>query len=216
MDLLRRRGEGGDGRLTEREQYVRELERRLPLALGLRHRAVAEVREHLREGGEEALARFGPVDEVAAELATELRVGAAARASWLAPLLLPLFLVALYGIPENALPPAPWTVKPHHLAWKQDVAVAAFCVALAFAVAAWIVGRLAPRLAFVPLLGLAVSVAVATGFGAVLTVQWVDAVPDAPAALMYGTVALMLLLLAAAVYLTAEALPHRRRELASD
>ncbi len=202
--------------MTDQERYIRELERRLPFALGLRRRAVAEVREHLRDDGEEALARFGPVEQVAGELGAELRLRAAARASWLVPLLLPVFVVAFYGIPENTLPPAPWPAKPHYLAWKQEVSVAAFLIAFAFALLAVIVGRFKPRLAFVPLVGVSAALAVAVSFGSVVAIQWVDAVPDTPAALMYGTVALMLLLVAAAGYLTLEALPHRRRELATD
>jgi hypothetical protein len=54
--------------MSGRERYVRELERRLPFALGHRARVVAEVREHLRDGGDEALVRFGSVDELAREL----------------------------------------------------------------------------------------------------------------------------------------------------
>ena len=202
--------------MTERERYVRELERRLPFALGLRSRAVAEVREHLRDGGNDAVARFGPVEVLAAQLEEELRERAAARASWLAPLLLPAFLVALYGIPENTLPPAPWQVKPHYLAWKQDVAVTAFSVALAFGLVSFVVGRLRPSLAFVPLLCATAALAVAGSFGAVVSIQWIDAVPGTSAALMYGTVALLLLLFAAAAFFTVEALPHRRHELTSD
>jgi hypothetical protein len=202
--------------MTEQERYVRELERRLPFALGLRRRALAEVREHLRDDGEDALARFGPVDEVAPKFAAELRLRAAARASWLAALLLPAFLVALYGIPENTLPPAPWPVKPHYLAWKQEVSVVSFLIALAFALLAVVVGRIRPSLAFVPLLGVTAALALAVAFGSIVAIQWVDAVPDTSVALMYGTVALMLLLVAAAAYLTLEALPHRRHELAAD
>ena len=45
-----------------------------------------------------------PVDELAAQLAPELRRRAAARASVLAPLLVVLFLVPFYVVPENSAP----------------------------------------------------------------------------------------------------------------
>ncbi len=99
-----------------RERYVRELEARLPFALGVRRRVLAEVREHLREG-QDALVRFGPVDELAAELAGELRLRAEARASWLVPAAVVAFVFPFYVVPENTLPPAPWVVKPDYLAW---------------------------------------------------------------------------------------------------
>jgi hypothetical protein len=45
---------------------------------------------------------------------------------WLVPAIVAGLLGPSYVVPENTLPPAPWTVKPDYLAWKQDAALAAF------------------------------------------------------------------------------------------
>jgi hypothetical protein len=206
--------------VNARERYVRELERRLPFALGLRTRAISEVREHLREGGDEALARFGPVEEVAAELARELRVRAIARASWLLPAIVVAFVFPFYVLPENTLPPAPWDAKPEYLAWKQHVAVAAFLVALGLALVAFVAARVKPMLASIPLVGSLAALGVAVGYGSVVAVQWIDAVPGTSATITYAGVAWSLLLLAAAALVVVEAfrlgLPNRRNELTAD
>jgi hypothetical protein len=202
--------------MRERERFLQELERRLPFALGARRRVLAEVREHLRDGGEESLRRFGSVDQLATELNRELRMRAAARASWLAPLLVVAFLVPFYVVPENTLPAAPWSVKPHYLAWKQHVVIAAVLIAAALAITGFAVGRLRPRLAFVPLVGSALSLAVAVTFGAIVAVQWLDAVPGTSAAITYASIVASFALLAGLVCLALEALPHRGRDFAAD
>ena len=172
--------------MTARDRYVRDLERRLPFALGHRARVVAEVREHLREGGADALARFGSVDALAAELRPELRARAVATASWLVPVLVVAFVVPFYVIPENALPPAPWAGVPGYLAWKYDAALVAFAVALGAGVAAALIGRVSPRWALPPLwLSLAALVA-ATTFAMVMDAQWIEEVPGTSALLVYG------------------------------
>jgi len=206
--------------VTERERYVRELERRLPFALGLRERALTEIREHLREGGDEALARIGPLDELAAELGRELRVRAAARASWLIPVLVVLFVFPFYVIPENTLPPAPWDDKPDYLAWKQHVAVGAWLGALGLGAVGLLLGRTIPRLAVLPLLGAVAAFAVAVVFGSVVAVQWIDAVPGTSAGTAYAMIAASVVLLAAGGFVLVEAcraaLPDGRHEFPAD
>jgi len=206
--------------VTARERYVRELERRLPFALGLRERVVAEIRGHLREGGDEALARIGPVEELADELARELRVRAAARASWLIPSLVALFVFPFYVIPENTLPPAPWDVKPDYLAWKQHVAVWAWLVALGLGLAALLLGRIVPRLALVPLSGAVAALGVSVTFGAVVAIQWIDAVPGTSAGIAYAGIAASAALLGAGALVLVEprrgALAGRRSGLTAD
>jgi hypothetical protein len=202
--------------VSPRERYVRELESRLPFALGLRGRVISEVREHLREGGEDALARFGSVDELAAELSRELRTRAAARASWLVPAVLVLLIFPLYVLPENTLPPAPWDTKPEYLAWKQHVAVGAFLAALAFAAIALVLGRVLPRLAVVPLACSVVGLGIAVVFSSIVAAQWVDAVPGTSASIMYAAVAMSAALLVVAVLLVAAVLPDGRNELSTD
>ena len=206
--------------MNARERYVRELERRLPFALGLRPRVISEVREHLRDGGDEALARFGPVEEVAAELAGELRLRAIGRASWLLPAILAAFVFPFYVLPENTLPPAPWDVKPEYLAWKQHVALGALLAAVVLAFVALVAARLKPVLALVPLVGSLAALATAVGFSSVVAAQWIDAAPGTSPAITYGGIASGLLLLAAAALVVVEvfrpALPNRGNELTAD
>ena len=206
--------------MTARERYLLELERRLPFALGLRARALSEIREHLREGGDDALARIGPVEELASELGRELRIRAAARASWLVPVLVALFVVPIYVVPENTLPPAPWDVKPDYLAWKQHTAVGAWLAALGLGVAGLLIGRVMPRLAVLPLVGAIAALGVAAVFGSVVAVQWIDAAPGTSVGITYSGIAASVLLTAAGVFVLVEAsravLPDRRDELAAD
>jgi hypothetical protein len=205
--------------VTARERYLRELEQRLPFALGLRERALSEIREHLREGGDEALARIGPVDELAGELGRELRVRAAARASWLIPVLVGLFVVPFYIVPENTLPPAPWEVKPGYLEWKQNVAVVAWLVALGLGLAGLLLGRVLPRVAVLPLVAAIAALAVAVVFGSVMAVQWIEAVPGTSAGVTYAGIAASVVLLAFGTAVLVEAcraLSDGRDELAAD
>jgi HAAS domain-containing protein len=200
-----------------REEYVYQLERRLPFALGHRARAIAEVREHLREGGEEALRRFGSVEELAEELRPELRARAAATASWLVPILAVAFVVPFYLIPENAFPPAPWVEVPGYLAWKHDAALVAFAVAVGAAGVAVLAGRISPRWALAPLwLCFSALIAAAT-FAMVMDAQWIEEVPGTSAALVYGgLLPLRLGVIALAGLVLAGALRDGRHELAAD
>jgi hypothetical protein len=204
--------------VTVQEQYVRDLERRLPFALGLRRRVIAEVREHLREGGDQALARFGSVEELAGELRLELRAGAAARASWLVPALVVAFVFPFYVVPENAFPPAPWSSVPGYLAWKQDVALGAFAVAVGSGLVALLVGRIRPRLTLVPLAVSVAGVVVAGSFATVLDAQWIDEVPGTSALLVYGFLlpARVAFMVAATALFVGAGLRDRRHELAAD
>jgi HAAS len=200
-----------------RDRYVRELERRLPFALGHRARVLAEVREHLREGGEESLARFGSVEELAAELRPELRARALATASWLVPVLVVLFVVPFYVIPENAFPPAPWDAVPGYLAWKQDVALAAFAVAVGAAGVAALTGRIAPLWALPPLVLALTALALAAVVATVMDVQWIEEVPGTSAAVVYGALLpLRVAFVALAAAVLAGALRDCRYELTTD
>jgi hypothetical protein len=202
------------------DRYVRELERRLPFAFGLRARVVAEVREHLREGGEEALARFGAVDELAEQLVRELRVRAVARAAWLLPGVVAAFVFPFYVLPENTLPPAPWAEKPEYLEWKQHAAIAAFLIAIGLAALAFVVARVRPTFALMPLVASVVALGTAVGLGAIVAVQWIDAVPGTSAVITYAGIAAGVVLFAAAALVVGEAcrlvLPEGRNELATD
>jgi len=114
------------------DRYLEELRRRLPIAV--RPRVLAEVEDHLREsarevGEDEAVARFGSAEALAASYRARVRWVYAALA-----LLAALAYPALsYPIPENSLPPAPWPnvdAMPHELAWKREWILVLFVIAL--------------------------------------------------------------------------------------
>jgi hypothetical protein len=199
------------------ERYVGELELRLPFALGHRRRVLSEVREHLWDGGDGAVARFGSVDELARELRPELRARAVATVSWLVPVLVAFFVVPFYLVPENAFPPPQWVTVPAYLAWKQDAALVAFAVAVGAALAAAAVARLSPRRA-VPLLWLTLAaLAAAATFASVLDAQWIGEVPGTSAAFVFGLLLpLRAAVVALALVLLVAALRDRGRELAAD
>lgn len=188
-------------------EYLRELRRRLPFALGHRRRVLAEVREHLREAGDGADERFGSIEAIVVPLREELRVLAAARASWLVPVLVACSVGPLYVLPENVFPPAPWDVKPGYLAWKQDVVIAAFLVAVALSLAGWAVGRIRPRFAMVPLAGSLLALGVSVAFAWITGIQWIEAVPGTSTVVVYAVIIpASAALLAAVTVVLAEAL----------
>jgi hypothetical protein len=169
------------------DSYLAELERRLPRIVG--RRPLAEVREHLRDSAatheasglspaaaEDAAVRdFGPVDEIARRLGFVTAVRGTRIAAVVALATTAFFVVPLYVVPENTLPPAPWLEKPRDLALLQLVVIALWLVAAAAALCAAILAwtRLA-RLA-APMLSVAlVALAGSAVAGAALTVRWLS------------------------------------------
>lgn len=146
-------------------------------------RIQAEARDHLLElaaehGEEEAIQRFGPAQDLAREAARAARPVVLFRSTLVFAAALAVFVLPLYGIPENTLPPAPWDERPAHLTWKLYVSVGAFAIAVPFALiavaAAWL------RLRRTTLVALTISggsLLISTVIGAVGAVQWAQAVP---------------------------------------
>ena len=166
------------------EEYLAELDRRLPRLLWRRRRVLAEVEAHLREAaaessGGDAVARFGAASEVAADF----RAGHAARVALLAVLGLLAYPVLSYPVIENSLPPAPWRGDhpPGYLDWKQDAMLYVFLVAVPLALAALVLLRRSRTVALA-LGALAVAAMAANAvLGIVVGAQWADAVPRTPA-----------------------------------
>jgi hypothetical protein len=184
------------------DAYLEELRGALPRRLASRRRILAEAEDHLREaarerGEAEAVAAFGPVETVAGGA----RALAAARLAALALVVLLAFPILTYPVTENSLPPAPWPADemPGHLAWKQDAVIALFLVGLGAGAAACAAaaGR---RRAVLPAAGVGLAALAAQGLlGAVLSVQWADAVPGTPAWLLLLPAANLVLLAGAGV-----------------
>lgn len=132
------------------DAYLEELRRRLP-STGSR-RFLAEVDAHLREATHagvrsgldrsdaEALAveAFGSADVVAQRMWRETGPVAVRRAAGLALVAVGALVMPLYVVPENLLPPAPWTERPSYLS-----------VLLATALVTWVFAGVHAAFAFV-------------------------------------------------------------------
>jgi hypothetical protein len=196
------------------EAYLRELGGRLPLLR--RRRFLAEAEAHLRDAAgrhereglppadaeRRAVEEFGPADVVAARLAVEAAAPAGRLAALLVLAAAVLFVVPLYGIPENTLPPAPWAEVPGALVWKRDLSAALWLAAVALAS----IG-LARRLLEASAAALACLAASAV-LGAVLAIEW-DA--EAPATPLARLLAQTVPLAATAVLVPAATLLYARR-----
>jgi hypothetical protein len=170
------------------DAYLEALRRRLPW-FG-RRRALAEVREHLRDSATRheasglepdaaeraSVQEFGDVDTIAPRFAAEAAVLETRVASAVALVAVAVFVFPLYVVPENTLPPAMWTQKPTDILVLQIVTVALWIVAGAFAaLAACLAWTRWPRLV-VPALALGLGALAASAlFSAVLVVRWDDA-----------------------------------------
>ncbi|MBA2569006.1 MAG: hypothetical protein H0V11_06635 [Actinobacteria bacterium] len=195
METVLGNDEGGRGVI---ECYLIELSAQLGF-YGVRgrraQRVIAEARDHLlelaaEEGEDRAVARFGPSQGIAVEVARGVQPVVLFRSALVFLSALALFVLPLYAIPENTLPPASWDERPGYLTWKLYVSLGAFGVALPAALlavaAAW---RRRRRTALVTL-GLAgVSLSVCAAVGTVGAVQWAQAVPGSGTTLVLTLVA---------------------------
>ena len=120
------------------ERYLVDLRAQLAFYGVPRRRAtrvVAESRDHLvqlaaDEGEHRAVTRFGPPQKIAVEVARAMQPVVLFRSTLVFLGALALFVLPLYAIPENTLPPAPWDERPEYLTWKLYVSLGAFGVAL--------------------------------------------------------------------------------------
>ena len=198
------------------ERLLAELERELArVGIGgrLKRRLLAESEDHIR-CDPDAAERFGSPRRIAVEAA---RIAYPRRLVWSAvayAAAVALFVMPLYGIPENTLPPAPWAERPDYLTWKLYVSAAAWLVALGAAGAALLLAwRRLPRATFAALSCSAIALAVAVGIGSLGAVQWADAVPGSTRTLVLSLAATAVLGCAAAGALASA---DRVRRLARD
>lgn len=195
MDTVFGHDEDGRGVI---ERYLVDLRAQLAYYRVPRRRAtrvVAESRDHLlelaaEEGEHGAIARFGPPQRIAAEVARTVQPVILLRSTLVFLGALALFVLPLYAIPENTLPPAPWDERPDYLTWKLYVSLGAFGVALPAALiaaaAAW---RRWRGTALVCLTLAATSLAVSAVIGAIVAVQWAQAVPGSTTTLVLTLIA---------------------------
>jgi hypothetical protein len=180
------------------DAYLAELRRRLSPATILRWRFLDETESHLRDaaasfeqGGmapdeaeHNAIERFGPAHLVARDLAGELAVRSLFQAALVTLVCLVLFVVPLYGIPENTFPPAPWPEgeMPGHLEWKRDAVLGLFAGAATLTSVALAGSRLGRvRFSLGVLGGALATIVLGVAFSTVLGIEWRGAVPGVPA-----------------------------------
>jgi len=180
------------------ERYLLDLAAQLAFYGVPRRRAarvVAESRDHLielaaEEGEPGAVACFGPPQRIAVEVARALQPVVLFRSTLVFLGALALFVLPLYVIPENTLPPAPWDERPDYLTWKLYVSLGAFGVALPAALiavaAAW---RRRRRIALASLSLAGAALAVSAAVGAIGAIQWAQAVPGSTRTLVLSLVA---------------------------
>ena len=125
------------------ERYLTELSRHLRVGPLRRRRILAEVEAHLEDAGgdEDAIAEFGPPEELAAGF-NELH----RPAPWLAVLLPLVGIVGVFGVVqglESHIPPAPWPENdaPANLETLFGAATACYVVSIALALATVVVRR---------------------------------------------------------------------------
>lgn len=132
------------------EAYLAELSQHLCVGPLRRRRILAEVEAHLTDAGgdEEAVARFGTAEEVAARF-NELRPTPRPRLAALAVLGGVVFVYgAVQGL-ERHIPPAPWPEEaaPANLETIFTLATSGILVAIALVLATLLRGRRADALA---------------------------------------------------------------------
>jgi hypothetical protein len=167
------------------DEYLAELARRLPRLR--RRRFLAEAEEHLRdaatvnrqrglaasEAEQAAVESFGDVSVVARGFASEAAVWETRVAAALALGAALSFVIPLYVVPENTLPPATWLEKPDDILVLQILSVALWCSAGTLAAASALVAWTRWSRFVAPALGLvAAAIASAMVVSAVLVARW--------------------------------------------
>jgi uncharacterized membrane protein len=167
------------------DEYLAELERLLPRSA--RRRALAEIREHLRDAAarhraagsssfqaeEEATREFGSVRDVARRFASELAVRETRIATVLALGAVAFFVFPLYVIPENSLPPATWAEVPRDIHALQRIAIGCWLLAGVLAATAGVLAWTRwPRFSWLALFGTASAVAGSIAVTAVVVARW--------------------------------------------
>ena len=156
------------------ERYLDELEqalRRHRVPARRRRRFLAEAADHLACDSN-AAAAFGDPERLAQQV---VALEQPKRIRLLSAILVGTtlaFVLPLYGIPENTLPPAPPQGLPAAVEWKLDWAIALYAAALAFAALALAVSWARPRLASWPAWLAVGALAASAALGSAAAVDW--------------------------------------------
>ncbi len=175
------------------DTYLADLRARLPRLR--RKRFLAEAETHLRDSYERhraaglapedaeraAVADFGPAPLVARRVAGVAAVVETRLASALALGACALFVLPLYAVPENTLPPATWAEKPDVIAGLQLATIAAWTAALVLSAASALLAWTRWSRFAAPVLVVAIAaLGVACVAGVVLVERWFAYAPATP------------------------------------
>ena len=156
------------------ERYLAELDRALRrhrVSVRRRRRFLAEARDHI--ACEPAAAQaFGDPDTLAREVAAAEQPRRVRALTLVLVGAIVAFVVPLYGIPENALPPAPPQGLPASVEWKLDWALILYVAALALAAAALALSFAWPRLARFPAWFAVGALASSALLGSAAAIEW--------------------------------------------
>lgn len=202
------------------DAYLAELERLLPWSA--RRRALAEVKEHLRDtaarhraaGASEYEAEtasttaFGSPDDVARRILEEIALRGTRLASLLALCAVLAFVFPLYVIPENSLAPATWPKVPQEIVALQRAAIGLWLLASGLAVTCALVAwSRRPGSAAVFLVATSAAIGAAAAVGSALALRWIALSPTTPNWALSGAVAVPMV----AACVVAAAWTYRRR-----
>jgi HAAS len=183
------------------DEYLRELDRRLPRSR--RVRFLAEAEAHLRDSADElvaeglardeaerrAVAAFGSADNVARSMAAVAALHQTRAATLVALGALVSLVGPLYLVPENTFGPAQWTSKPGSVAATQLFAVGLWLASLTLVAAAVTAAFSRHNRAAAQLLATATALAVGTAAAVVLAdVVWLAHAPWTPLSWALGVV----------------------------
>ncbi len=156
------------------DRYLQELERALRrhrVPARRRRRFLAEAADHIA-CNPDAVAEFGDPQLLARQVAAMVQPRRVRLLSAILVGAILAFVLPLYGIPENTLPPAPPQGLPASLEWKLDWAIALYLAALALAAVAFVLSWALPRLAKWPALIAVGTLTASAVLGSAAAVEW--------------------------------------------
>lgn len=156
------------------DRYLHELElalRRHRIPARRRRRFLTEAADHIAcDPG--AAATFGDPERLARHVASLEQPRRVRLLSLILVGTILAFVAPLYGIPENALPPAPPQGLPASVEWKLDWSLAFYIAAIVFAGLAVAVSWARPRLARWPAWLAVGALAASAALGSAAAVEW--------------------------------------------
>jgi hypothetical protein len=191
--------------------YLDELEqalRRHRVTARRRRRLLAETADHIA-CDPDAVTAFGDPDSLARQVAAIEQPRRIRLMSAILVGAILAFVVPLYGIPENTLPPAPPQGLPASVEWKLDWALALYLTALVLAALTFAVSWARPRLAKWPAWPAVGALGGSLGLATAAAIEWPVGGSIAVAAVAPTAVALVCVAVFATARLASAAWPRQ-------